>query len=332
MVNIQVWQNDENKKIASFSCYENETMTNIQKLEGEYGEVQDTTLEKDTSNKTPMIRYYLLTETHTIIVSMTLYQAERVNDYIASYEAFEEIVNETEIKNEGDEIMNENCGYDRDIVLLEKGEFECDGRTFNYDGETIFVGDLLDGETTFLNFKTVEGNNGSFHITETHHIMLMVHSYSELGRFSVNYDEIVYAPRFEEIYETASDFIEAMVGIANRYYDPSGEIRERVEYSSYKGRLLKDLVNMSADELQAIDKEGADGNFSISDVGAYIDYLNQEAHNPNTWAKGVTITEEHIDYHIRHKIEWGIEYCEKYCSPSVGFFRLADKMYKAIRD
>lgn len=91
MVNIQVWQ--KNEKIASFSCYENETMTNVQKLEENYGEIQDTNLEKDTSNKTPIIRYYLSTETHTIIVSMTISQAERVNDYLASYEALVGVFN-----------------------------------------------------------------------------------------------------------------------------------------------------------------------------------------------------------------------------------------------
>ena len=70
---------------------ENETMTNVSKLEDQYGKVQNIVLEKDTSKKTPMIRYHLSTETHTIIVSMTIYQAERVNDYIASYE---ELANE----------------------------------------------------------------------------------------------------------------------------------------------------------------------------------------------------------------------------------------------
>lgn len=445
MVNIQVY--DANKKIETVRCDENETMVNLEKLEKKYGATEHSHIEKDTSKKTTMIRYYRESETHTIIISMSEHQAERVNDYLADYwefvRLFDDDYTETEgdetmtekiieytiedrlsrnireedfkmhdaegntnfyiietmdcggelgnsyevfmgkklfnyyktitgakigitktfaqdengngliprdeinviivetvekfsspfkedNENEGSETMTENNGYDRNFVLLEAGEFECDGRTFTYEGEPITVGDVVDNHR--IDFKTTEGHNGSFHITETHHIMLMVHSYSDLGKFGVTYDEIVYAPVFDEIYATASDFIESMVGIANLYYDPSGEIRERVEYSSYKGRLLKDLVEMSKEELVAIDNEGVSDNFSLSDIGAYIDYLNQEAHNPNTWAKGVTITEEHIDYHIRHKIKWGIEYCEKYCSPSVEFFRLADKMYKAIRD
>lgn len=120
MVNIQVWQKDENKKIASFTCYENETMTNVHKLEEKYGEIQDTNIEKDTSKKTPMIRYYLSTETHTIIVSMTQYQAERVNDYIASYEAFAKTVNELETENEGDETVEKYLG----VKILKNGTEE----------------------------------------------------------------------------------------------------------------------------------------------------------------------------------------------------------------
>ena len=177
---------------------------------------------------------------------------------------------ETDVEeNEKEEMIDMNKGYDRDIVLLEKGEFECDGRTFNYDGKTIFVADVVDNDR--ISFKTVEGHSGSFHITETHHIMMMVHTKSpKPWVYGNTYDEIVYAPAFDEIYDTASEFIESMIGIANHYYDPDKEMRKRVEYSSYKGRLLKDMREMSADELEAIDNEETT-EITMSDVRAYIE-------------------------------------------------------------
>ena len=90
MVNIQVFK--QNEKIETVRCGENEIVRHIEK----YGEIQETQIEKDTSKKTTMIRYHISTESHRIIVSMTISQAERVNDYIASYEAFAEVFNETE--------------------------------------------------------------------------------------------------------------------------------------------------------------------------------------------------------------------------------------------
>ena len=217
-------------------------------------------------------------------------------------------------------------GYDNSKILLETGTFECNGRTFEYDGEPITVGDLVDNHR--VSFKTVEGNNGSFHITETHHIMIMVHSLHKINRFGVSYSEIVYAPLFDEIYATAEEFIESMVEIANTYYDPAGEIRERVEYSSYKGRLLRDMVNMSKEELEAIDSEDSGAGIPASDVESYIKFLKAEGQDPKSWARGVTITEENVDYHIRSRIDRGIKYCEIYCSPSINFFKLAQAFYK----
>ena len=119
MVNIQVY-NEENKKIETVRCEENETMRNVQKLEDKYGETQVEKIEKDTSKKTPMIRYYLSTETHRIIVSMTIFQAERVNDYLASYEAFAKVYNETETENEGDENVEKYLG----VKILKNGTEE----------------------------------------------------------------------------------------------------------------------------------------------------------------------------------------------------------------
>lgn len=104
MVNIQVYEKDGNKKIETVRCGENEIVRHIEK----YGEIQETQIEKDTSKKTTMIRYHISTETHRVIVSMTISQAERVNDYIASYEAFAEVFNETET--EGDETMEKYLG------------------------------------------------------------------------------------------------------------------------------------------------------------------------------------------------------------------------------
>lgn len=104
MVNIQVFK--QNEKIETVRCGENEIVRHIEK----YGEIQETQIEKDTSKKTTMIRYHISTETHRIIVSMTISQAERVNDYIASYEAFAEVFNETETENEGDEKMEKYIG------------------------------------------------------------------------------------------------------------------------------------------------------------------------------------------------------------------------------
>ena len=224
-----------------------------------------------------------------------------------------------------------NVGYDTNIVLLENGEFECGGNTFTYEGNTIFVGDVLDNEIQMLDFDVAEeGYKGCFIVVSTGHILCKVSTYVREYRKLIVYDEFVYAPNFDEMYETASDFVESRIKLLQTY-QPTKEYQNQVDYCSYKGRLFKNLVVMSDEELQTIDN-GKSGDFSISDVGAYIDWLNQEAHKPSTWAKGVNITEEHIDYHIRNQIEWGIHYCEKYCSPSVEFFRLADKMYKAIRE
>ena len=113
MVNIQVWQKDENKKIETVRCDENETMINLEKLENKYGATQHSHIEKDTSKKTTMIRYYRESETHTIIISMSEHQAERVNDYLADYWEFvrlfdDEETEETETEEtEGDEQMTE---------------------------------------------------------------------------------------------------------------------------------------------------------------------------------------------------------------------------------
>lgn len=84
---------------------------------------------------------------------------------------------------------------------------------------------------------------------------------------------------------------------------------------------------MSEEELVAIDNEEPSAEISMSDVEAYVEWLIAEGQNPKNWVKDLVITEDHIDYLVRSRIRRGIDNCEKYCSPSVDFFRLADRVY-----
>lgn len=487
MVNIQVYEKDANKKIETKRCEENETMVNLEKLEKKYGATEHSHIEKDNSKKTTMIRYYRESETHTIIISMSEWQAERVNEYLADYWEFVRLFDDEETENEGDEkmtentiaytvqdrlsrnimdedftmwdaegntnfyiieemacdgtffcrysvymgkkyfgsyktvrackiavtktfaqdengnglipreeikfiivntiddysedfetaeefvtaiaekiekfleqdleceadglrrnaqykgesfsslsqkietgtgdeTMTENTGYDRDFVLLEAGEFECGGRTFTYEGEPITVGDVLD-RTIGMDFPIASDRDyqGHFGIAETGHIYCMVTTYMRDVRHLLSWEQIVYAPNFSDIYATASDFVESRIELLQTY-QPTKEFQEKVDHCTYKGRLFKDLVKMSADELEAVDNSSA--SFSTSDVQAYLDFLLAQAQDPKTWVKDLVITEDHIDFHIRNKINWGVDYCEKYCSPSLAFFRVAEKMYQ----
>lgn len=202
-------------------------------------------------------------------------------------------------------------GYDRDFVLVEGSQL--------YSGKPITVGDIIDNHR----MSVVSGDkNVSIFVCETHHILMM-------SRHSC---QVVYAPRFEELYSSASNFIEAMTNVRNTYYDPDKEISKRVDYSSYKGRLYKDLVKMTAEELEAIDNEESSEGFPIEDVEAYVNWLVEDAPKPHNWQHGVVADEEHCDYFVRNKIEWGIRYCEEYCSPSLEFFRLAQGCYASIQD
>ena len=234
-----------------------------------------------------------------------------------------------ETETEGSETMTEKTGYDKETVLLETGEFKVDGETFTYEGEPITVGDVLD--TSRVEFDLVGSDyKGRFLLLSTGHILCRCSHYSIKLNYTTTYDEIVYAPTFSEIYPTASDFIESRIELLNTY-QPTKEFQEKVDYCSYKGRLFKDLVKMTAEELVAIDNEEAGKEIPASDVKAYVEYLNEEGQKPSTWMEGVTITEELVDYHIRHNIERGIDKCEKYCSPSVEFFRLAEQFYKNMK-
>lgn len=240
--------------------------------------------------------------------------------------------NETEIEEtENEEMINMNEGYERDAVLLEAGEFEIDGRTFTYEGEPITVQEVLEDEIQMLNFPVAEEDyKGVFILTSTGTILCRVSSYNRELKHLFTYDKIVYSPRFEEIYPTAEEFIESRIELLDTY-QPTKEFKEEIDYCTYKGRLYKDLINMTTEELQAINNEEAGAEILAEDVENYVKHLIIQANNPKTWMAGVNITEELMDYHIRHNIGWGIKYCEQYCSPAVEFFRLAEKVYQSLK-
>ena len=340
MVSIMVQWTDANDggKIASYPCKEADVEQIVADFEAEYGAVKQISLDDGVvygrkGNKKYGFR--LFADKHELIIRTTEAQMERLMDTIVTDEFEKHFVSEGygyietlfDRKTEGSETMTENCGYDRDFVLLETGEFEVDGETFTYEGEPITVGDVLDHKIQMIDFNvTKEGYKGCFILMETGHILCRVSHYNRHLRHLFSTDEIVYAPTFSEIYPTASDFIESRIELLQRF-QPTKEFQEKVDYCSYKGRLFKDLVKMSNEELEVIDNEEASAEISMSDVEAYVEWLIGEGQNPKNWVKDLVITADHIDYLVRSRIGRGIDKCEKYCSPSVDFFRLADRVY-----
>ena len=342
MVNVQVWWNEiqDGGKIASYPCGEADVTGIVADFEAEYGAVKQIVVDDgDVCNKkgNPQYRFHLFAEKHYLLVTVTKKQFERLFDTMT--DGFEKHISETYgvmdrifDRKTGDEKMTENCGYDRDFVLLETGEFKCGRDTFTYEGEPITVGDVLDHKIQIIDFNvTKEGHKGCFILMETGHILCRVSHYNRYLRHLFSTDEIVYAPTFSEIYPTASDFIESRIELLNTY-QPTKEFKEKVDYCSYKGRLFKDLVTMSEAELEAIDNEEASAEIPMSDVEDYVNFLIEDAPKPHNWVEGFVADEEHIDYRIRKWIDWGIHYCEKYCSPSVEFFRLAQEVYRTIKE